>query len=555
MAAGSSSGASSYQRYPFGVEVIEAQTYIRSKRFRVVHVIQRFPLLFLGGLALVPRLYNLGVSTIGVHAWRQADTAAMARNFYVRSQQTYGLSSLSQYLYPQVDWGGGGYAETEFPIYPAIVSWIYRFTGDHPAYARLVTLLFSLLGLYFLYRLIELCFDRSVAFWSALFYAISPVSVFYGRTIQPESLVMMSTIGALYFFQRWLNEEKSLDLVISWGLGAIAFLTKVLPLVYLGIPLLFLAIVKYKWRIFRRLELWIYASTLLAVTFAWYYHAHQIYLDTGLTFGFWSDDTDRYTWIDLLSVKYWGDILLRLAVRHFAVFGFVVALVGLTYKRRQAADYLWEVGLVSSLMANAIAPTSSYVHEYYQLPVMLYGLVFIGKVYGRAISLEPSAARIDSGRPDSGRPDNGRKSRRSRPWLIAALILTFIASSAIYTLDYMRPENAEASKAYQLAQQIQAQTPPDAKVLAVTGGDPSLLYLADRKGWLIQPTEVSAQRLEAASADGAEFIVGSYEIIQSYAPFEDESQKANIRDVLSGQCTPLINNETIFISPLPCAAQ
>jgi len=511
-------------------------------KLSAVRVIQRFPLLFLGAIALIPRLYHLNSPIIGVHAWRQADTAAMARNFYRMQLSHPGLNNLWRFFYPQVDWGGGGYAETEFPIYPAIVSWLYRLTGDDMLYARLVTVLFSLIGLYFLYRLVELCFDRSVAFWSALFYAILPLSVFYGRTVQPESLVMMSTLGGLYFFKRWTVSEQKRDLVFSWGLSAIALLTKVLPLIYLGIPLLFLAVLKFKGRIVRRLDLWIYVIALLAVTFAWYYHAHQIYLDTGLTFGFWSNDTDRYSWIDLLSIKYWADILLRLAVRHFAIFGFIVALIGLTYKRHQLEDYLWEVGLGSSLLANALAPTSSYIHEYYQLPTMLYGLVFIGKVYSKTFN-----SNLNQTPPVSS---------ASRPsfWLATALTLTFITGPLIYSLDYMQLENVRSSKVYQLAQQIQAQTPAEAKVLATTGGDPSLLYLANRKGWLIQPEDVSLARLKTAKEDGADFLVGSYEIVQSYAPFEDDGQKANIREILARPtpdfCKPLVNNSQAFISPI-----
>ncbi|PZO17886.1 MAG: hypothetical protein DCF25_10590 [Leptolyngbya foveolarum] len=516
-------------------------------RFSAVQAIQRFPLLFLSAIALIPRLYHFNSPIIGIHAWRQADTAAMARNFYEMQRSHPGLNNLWRFFYPQVDWGGGGYAETEFPIYPAIVSWLYRLTGDHTASARLVTVLFSLVGLCFLYRLVELCFDQSVAFWSALFYAILPLSVFYGRTVQPESLVMMSTLGGLYFFKRWTVQEKRRDLVFSWGLSAIALLTKVLPLIYLGIPLLFLAVLKFKTRIFRRLDLWIYAIALLAVTFAWYHHAHQIYLDTGLTFGFWSNDTDRYSWDDLLSIEYWSDILFRLAVRHFAVFGFIIALIGLTYKRVQAADYLWEVGLASSLLANALAPTSSYIHEYYQLPVMLYGLVFVGKVFSRVFG--------DGGdRPIAQSHKTTKPASRPTFWLSTALVLTFVTSSLIYSLDYMQPEHIQTSKVYQLAQQIQAQTPPDAKVLATTGGDPSLLYLANRKGWLIQPEDVSLERLKAAKDDGADFLVGSYEIVQSYALFEDDSQKANIREILASpttdSCKPLVNDQQVFISPI-----
>lgn len=507
----------------------------------IKRAIDRFPLLFLMALALIPRLYNLNSPVIGVHSWRQADTAAIARNFYEALLAHPGqlLTFFGCFAYPQVDWGGGGYAETEFPLYPALVSLIYRVFGPHEIYARGLSVIFSLIGLYFLYKLIELCFDRSIAFWSALFYAILPLSVFYSRTVQPESLVIMSSLGGLYFFKRWLrHDHQRIDLFVSWIFVAIATLLKVLPIVYLGLPLLFLASLKFKYKLFLRWDLWLYALGIFGVTAVWYIHAHNIFLDTGLTFGFWSGDTDRYSWTSLLSLKYWLDIIFRVMVRHFAVLGFFVALIGLTYRRQKAEDWMWEVGLVGSFLAGALAPTSSYVHEYYQLPVMFFGVVFIGKVCARVFD------------PHRAKNYPSKNKRWQQPALATALALTVVTGSAIYTIDYMLPENTANSTVYLLSELVDKYTPSDAKLLTTTGGDPTLLYLSHRKGWMISPEEVSAEQLKAAVGDGANFFVGSYKIVQSYADFTDESQKENIRKLLDQGPFPLVNNDSAFIAPL-----
>ncbi len=509
---------------------------------RAKRAITQFPLLFLMALALMPRLYNLNSPVIGVHSWRQADTAAIARNL---AEAPWGLSELWRIAYPQVDWGGGGYAESEFPLYTTLVSLVYRVLGIHEIYARGLSVIFSLVGLYFLYKLVALCFDPSVAFWSALFYAILPLSVFYSRTVQPESLVLMGGLGGLYFFKRSLasatlsQRQRWIDLGISGGFVAIAALLKVLPIVYLGLPLLFLAAVKYRYKLFLRWELWLYALGILGVTAAWYIHAHNIFLDTGLTFGFWSGDTNRYSWASLLSFKYWLDILFRTMVRHFAVASFFVALVGLSFRRDKAEDWMWEVGLFGSFLAGALAPTSSYVHEYYQLPVMMFGVVFIGKVCARVF-----------GSPLQQPLQQRSQQRWHRPALTAALVLTLLTGSIIYTIDYMWRENPADSKVYALAQQVRQHTPPGSKVLATTGDDPTLLYLAHRHGWMISPEAVSAERLETARGDGADFLVGSYEIVQNYADFTDESQKATIRKLLAQQYPPVINDDRFFIAPL-----
>jgi len=532
-----------------------------SARRRISRLSKQYPLPVLLILALLPRLLNIGSNIIGVHSWRQADTAAMARNFYTAP------FSLTQFLYPAVDWGGGGYAETEFPLYPALVSLLYRLLGLNEAYARGLSVLFSLLGLYFLYRLVTLCFSQAVAFWSALFYAILPLSIFYGRTVQPESLVTASCLGSLYFFKRWLvaleqeaNGSKHYALLFgSWVLAAIAILLKVLPFVYLGWPLLYLAIVKFRGKLFLRADLWLYALSLFAVTAAWYVHAHSIFLETRLTFGFWSGDTDRYTWSSLLSGKYWLDIIFRVMVRHFAVFGFFVALVGLSIPRQQAEDWMWEVGLLGSFAAGAIAPTSSYVHEYYQLPVMFFGVVFIGKVFARSNrsinqsidrSVNHSVNRSTNHQIEEKPPIKPRR----RLALTALLILTLLTSTAIYTIDYLWEEDPLASEVHYLATIVNKYVPPDAKVLTTTGGDPTALYLANRKGWMISPEEVSPDRLEAAIADGANYFVGSYEIVQNYADFTDDSQKENIRQLLQTTPPALVNDTRTFVTRLAPAA-
>lgn len=56
------------------------------------------------------RMINLSAPPIGMHSWRQTDTAAIARNFYEHGYRFH---------LPQVDWGGSGpgYVESEFPIY------------------------------------------------------------------------------------------------------------------------------------------------------------------------------------------------------------------------------------------------------------------------------------------------------------------------------------------------------------------------------------------------------------------------------------------------------
>jgi len=142
--------------------------------------LQQFPLPLILAFGFVLRLYHVNAPIIGIHAWRQSDTAAMARNYYENG---------FRFLYPQIDWGGStpGYAETEFPMYPYMVSLVYKLFGFSDSYGRLLSAIFGVMAIYFMYRLVRLVATNKVALWSAFFFAVLPLNVFYSRTFQPST--------------------------------------------------------------------------------------------------------------------------------------------------------------------------------------------------------------------------------------------------------------------------------------------------------------------------------------------------------------------------------
>ena len=74
------------------------------------------------GLGTLLRLVQIWMPVLGVHSWRQADTAAMARHFSQAGTPIW---------LPQIDWGGAsaGFVESEFPLYPFLVSRLYSLMG------------------------------------------------------------------------------------------------------------------------------------------------------------------------------------------------------------------------------------------------------------------------------------------------------------------------------------------------------------------------------------------------------------------------------------------
>src|SRR3989344_6361681 len=115
-------------------------------------------------VTFAPRLYKINNPVADWHSWRQADTAAVARNFV---KDGFNL------FYPQSDSflalndqglpNPNRYFINEFPFYNAVVAVIYKFFGIHEAYARLVSVAFASLGAVALYLIALTLFGQKIA--------------------------------------------------------------------------------------------------------------------------------------------------------------------------------------------------------------------------------------------------------------------------------------------------------------------------------------------------------------------------------------------------------
>ncbi|ODH01705.1 hypothetical protein A4S05_27750 [Nostoc sp. KVJ20] len=490
----------------------------------ITNSFQKSPIFFLLTLAIAIRIYNINSPIIGIHSWRQSDTAAMSRNFYENGFNLF---------YPQIDWGGNspGYCETEFPIYSFIVALIYKVFGVSEFWGRLLSIICFLVASYFLYQFASKILDKKVAFWSCLFFIILPLNTYYSRTFQPESMLLMCSIIGIYYFNNWLESEKWRDLMLSGSFVALACLIKVLPIIYLGIPLFYLAWTKFGIKVFSQLSLWIYSILILASVVLWYYHAHQLFLEYGNTFGFWSGSTNRYNYNIVLTLHFWTEILFRTAVRHFAIFGLPIFLLGLFITRKSSKEYVLDIWLVSVILTWILVPVTSLVHEYYQLQFMLPGVIFMGKACSQYF-------------------DNNAQKLNQRKIIVVLLCLTLAAGSVIYSIDYMFKERIDKSAVFQLAQQVKQNTAPDSLIIATTGSDPTLLYLSHRKGWLVSHNDVTENTILSRVNLGAKYLVGSFNFVESYNLFVDDNQKQKVNSFLQKYPNTL-KDPMNFIAKLP----
>ena len=189
------------------------------------------------GLALV-LLFGLVLRLKGLHSplldhpgWRQGDEASIARNF---ATLQYNI------LYPQTNYDGPppNYVELELQIVPFLAATLYKFFGVHEIFGRLITIAFSLGTVALLALFGRWLFSSAIAgILAALFYAIMPGSVYYGRTFTPDAVMVFFMTAALYALCRLVLDEE------RWRPRSVIWCTVLLTLALLAKPVAIVAMV------------------------------------------------------------------------------------------------------------------------------------------------------------------------------------------------------------------------------------------------------------------------------------------------------------------------
>lgn len=401
--------------------------------------------LLIFGLTLGPRLYRLDNPVADWHSWRQADTAAVARNFVKGNfnllyPQSDSLLALNPKQLPNPD----RLFINEFPFYNAIVAVIYRIFGINEAYARLVSAVFASVGGVCLYLIASRLFSQKVAWLTAGFYAFNPYNVYYGRVIMPDPIFVSLSLMSLALFLRR-----------PWGLlsslvMALAILVK--PYALFMLP----AMVYYGRKDWRRSWLWGLLVLLPFILWRVHYQRHpEANFDT--------------TWLfNQFNIRFSGAffrwlIFDRLNRLIFATGGFVLLILGMLNSygdKNRLGIFIW---LFSVAAYMTIFAMGNVTHDYYQLPVVPVGSILVAFGFWHL---------IDTGRKFWGKIIN---TLAAMALLAISLAFGWYEVRGFYNINH--PEIVAAGKA------VDKLTPPDALVIAAYNSDPAFLYQTNRYGW------------------------------------------------------------------------
>jgi 4-amino-4-deoxy-L-arabinose transferase-like glycosyltransferase len=397
-------------------------------------------------LAVAARLFWIDQPYIDRWSWRQSDVAAIARNF-----SEHGF----HFAYPQIDWAGGapGYVGTEFPILPFLAAICYKFAGVHEWIGRSQAVVFFVVSLPFFFLLVREIFGGTVAIWATFFYGFAPLNVFAGRSFMPDVPSLSLALIGLYFFVRWIDDERPILFVGAAITISLALLVK-LPTAVIGAPLLFLVWQKWRWNFLKRLSLWLFAAITVLPSFAWYWHAYQI------AENFYPNHLFGAGGIGIGNFLWYCNITRRIATSSLTPILTIMALIGLFVAPRSKFSGLFHWWLAAMILFIIVVGYGNR-HPWYQLPLVPIAAALAGAACA-IIGSKISASRV------------------------AMITLAILLASSFASLAYFYVRPLYGSSAAELRDaglELKKTTAADALIIAADTGDPTTFYYAERKGW------------------------------------------------------------------------
>lgn len=409
--------------------------------------------------ALFVRLYKIDAPVADWHSWRQADTASVTRNFIKEGLNPFlpkydDMSGVAEEPFPNPN----RFRFVEFPIYNLAVYPFYLFLGVSEAYHRLVSVLFSLGSLIFVYLISKKYLGLFGAYLSAIIFALMPFNVFFGRTTLPEPTFVFFALGMVYFVERMIGEGKKIWGMWGYIFAALAFLIKPWAIFFLP-PLVYSIWIK-RGKILSKKYLIFFALAILPFMLWRLWILQQ---PEGTPASSWLLNGDG---IRLRPAFWWWMVSQRLGGEILGVTGFALFFIGLISKpQKSPGGYFLHIWVLSLFLYFVIFATGNVRHNYYQIAFVPVASMFLAKGFLELVKSNPSLIpRI-----------------YTIPLALVFLVLSFYFGWKLVG-GFYQINNPVIVEAGRKADQI---LPKEAVVVAPYNGDSAFLYQTNRPGWAV----------------------------------------------------------------------
>ncbi len=414
--------------------------------------------IFIGAFAV--RLYRFDNPIADWHSWRQADTAAVTRNFVKEGFTPFypkfdSLNSLNEKQIPNPK----RYFFAEFPIYNSFVYFGFSLFGGFTIeqWGRLVSILSSSLTAVVLFFLVKHYSSERIALLASFIFAFLPFSVYYGRVILSDPLHVLFGVLTLYLITIFSDSNKITYAILAGITYGVALLTKPYALVLL-LPIFYILLRNRKINLFKKLPVYLFLLIAIIPLILWRNHISQYPEGMFGTAWLFNQGNIRFTgaffrWI----------IFERMNRLIFATGGFVLFWIGVIKGNSEKEGFFYYIWLLSIFIFFTIIARGNVTHDYYQLPLVPIGCVFIAKGIDFLVF-----------------SSNKFQQRIINAGVGLVLILVMFAFGWFEIREYFNVNNRTIVEAGQAVDKL---LPKDSIVIAPYDSDPAFLYQTNRYGF------------------------------------------------------------------------
>lgn len=402
-------------------------------------------ILFLG---LLVRLYKIDNPIADWHSWRQADTAAVTRNFV-----KYGINPFLPRYDDFSDVSGNGlfnpqgYRMVEFPIFNLVhysLFSIFHFPSLE-FWGRMTSVLSALTSAIFIFLIIRRRVDAFTGLFASGIYLLLPYNIYFTRVVLPEPMMTTLFLASLYFWDRG-------NLMLTALFGALAVLIKPTAIFFLT-PITIAQIVKYRLNFYKTRQFLLLHSAFLLPFAIWRLWSHRF--PQGIPASLWLLNGNKIRFKGAFFRWIFGERIGSLILGKWGIWPYVSGIIS-------SKGYLLSWTGASMLYLFTFA-TGNVHHDYYQIPI----------IPSVAIMIALGARYL------------------SKTWpqrlLVVTSLLFMIAFSwydirGLYQIN--NPPIVEAGQA------VDKLVPKDAIVVAPYSGDTAFLYQTNRRGFPFMPLPI-----------------------------------------------------------------
>lgn len=413
------------------------------------------------------------------HSWRQTDTASVIRNFQEESPNIF---------QPRIDLRQNymGITGMEFPAYNYLVYLLNILFGFQHWMGRVVTLLFSVAGLFFFFEFVKLRFSQREALLSSVLLMTFPIYIIFSKNIQPDIMMLSMVVGSLYFAQKYKATKRVLFLFVTSVLFTLACLVKIPAVMLLPVFALVVPIEKKNKALIILLLL-----IFISIITGWYFYSNYLSHNFGLGEYFYGDYSLATTLALLPKYSFWFTISRYIFIKEFIfglAFPFIFFGVWTFYSKKDYLPILWFVCSGAFLVLFA---SKSFYHNYYSL-----------------ILLPPLALLLSKG---ILWVSDHMKKTNLKAWKVLCIVLFALALVIIPTLIFKRYVNVKL-KNYQLnllleEKLVENTVPKNSLIITNGNGSPAMLYFSHRKGWSLSNNNLLASPGPVLFEQGVNYIL------------------------------------------------